>query len=45
MEIDKIIKKGNATILLDWIKKHSDKEYADLLNKAEENTHKRLNLR
>ncbi|MEA2053639.1 MAG: hypothetical protein U9O96_00755 [Candidatus Thermoplasmatota archaeon] len=45
MEVNKLIKKGNAVILIEWIKKHSDKEYATLLDKAEADTRKKLNLR
>ncbi len=35
----------NASIFSEWIKKHEDKEFADLLDKAEEETRKKLNLR
>ena len=45
MEIDKLIRKGNASIFSEWIKKHADKEFADLLDKAEEENRKRLRLR
>ncbi|MCD6171754.1 MAG: hypothetical protein J7J36_05010 [Thermoplasmata archaeon] len=29
---------------LEWIKKHADKEFADLLDEAEEESRKKLNL-
>ena len=45
MEVDKLFKKGNAAVFLEWIKKHADKEFADLLDKAEEENRKRLRLR
>ena len=45
MEIDKLIRKGNASIFSEWIKKHADKEFVDLLDKAEEENRKRLRLR
>ena len=45
MEISEIIKKGNASILLNWIKKHLDRKYADLLDKSEEESRRNLELR
>ena len=46
MKVEQLLKSGNATLLLEWIKECTpDEEYASLLDAAEENTRKSLKLR
>lgn len=45
MQVEQLLKKGNAALLLEWIEKYADEEYASLLDETEEITRKNLNLR
>jgi hypothetical protein len=45
MEVEQLLKRGNAALLLEWIEEHADEGYASLLDEAEESTRKTLKLR
>ena len=46
MKVEQLLKSENATLLLEWIEECTpDEEYASLLDAAEKNTRKNLNLR
>jgi len=43
--MEKVIEKGKATIILEWFKKHVDKDYAKILDEIVDKNRSDLSLR
>jgi len=45
MKVERLVDKGNARLLREWLEEYADEEYASLLDAAEQDTRDRLCLR